>query len=156
MFALAFAIRWLSFWSVYMVLAGKWKPDEVVAGCIVSFFCAAFAHLLLPRNDPAFRFSMSWISNLLRALAKAFTDSIKVFGAALGPKDLTGKVSQVPYRFGNRSPLDMGRTAWVTETLCLTPNTVVLECDAERGLLLVHELVPSPEPVGGGDLEWPS
>ena len=154
--SVSFCLRVLGFWSVYMVLAGKWKPDELISGGAVALACAALAHYVVPRNDPHYRFKAAWIIHLSKSFFKALSDSVKVLGAALGPRDLVGRVQRVPFRFGERSPEDLGRTALVTETMCLTPNTVVLECDSEREILLVHELVPSSSPVGGGNTEWPS
>ena len=83
-----------------------------------------------------------------------------VVGAALARvllkrEKIEGAFRTIPFDVGGNDPESAARRALVMAGACLTPNTYVVAIDAEKGQLLMHQLVPSAEPPGGGDREWP-
>ena len=65
-----------------------------------------------------------------------------------------GEYRDITFHPGGDDPVSAARRALVVLGVSLSPNTFVVAVDRERGLLRIHQLVPSAQP-SGEDKEWP-
>jgi len=85
-----------------------------------------------------------WLLGAWRAIAKIPVDVVLVCFEALRqtvrPKRRRGVFRAVPFGAVAQTPQDTGRRSLAEAFGSLAPNTIVVGVDAERKLLLVHQL----------------
>ncbi len=154
---------WLAWWAVllglYMLFAAKLSWEEAIVGAGIAGLGATGAFVTLKAGEVHFRPRLRWLTILGRLPGNVLADC-GIVGAALWQKlvqrrPVEGVFRTVPFDAGGDDPESAARRALVTAGVSLSPNTYVLGIDRQRGLLLVHQLVPSGKPPGKGDKEWP-
>ncbi len=68
---------------------------------------------------------------------------------------IEGKLLPVPFDPGGKDPASAARRALVLALVSLTPNTVSIMIDGEKGRLLIHQLQDTGAEPGDGDEKWP-
>lgn len=154
---------WFVWWIVlvgyYLLLVGKATWGEARAGVVGAAIAATAATVTTQRGELRFQVRLRWAVHLLRLPWRVLADTGIVM-AALGRRlvlrrAVHGTFRAVPFDPGSDDPTSAARRALVTAGVSLAPNTYVIAIDRDAGLLLVHQLVRSPEPPGHGDREWP-
>ncbi|MGH7170000.1 MAG: Na+/H+ antiporter subunit E [Gemmataceae bacterium] len=150
---------WLAFLPLYLLLAASLDGQELVAGVVLSGVAALAVTATRRAGQLHFQPRWRWLYHFRRLPGKVLVDC-GVVGAALARallrrEQIEGTFRTIPFDLGGEDAESAARRALVTAGACLTPNTYVVAIDAERGQLLVHQLVPSARPPGGGDREWP-
>jgi multisubunit Na+/H+ antiporter MnhE subunit len=140
----------MSFW---VILDDSVALDELLAGTAAAAIGATVAELAGYQAGSRLRLRVEWLGPALRLPAALARDTGVVF-AALGRQLLRGQAPpsgfrEVPVRVGGDSDLDVSRRVLLVGGRSVAPNTLVLGIDAERGAMLVHELVMRPEPGEG-------
>ncbi len=154
---------WLSWWVVlvgyYFLLIGKasW-PETLAAG--VGAAIAATAVVVTQRSGALrFRVRVRWAVHFLQLPWRVLADTGIVLAALVRRlvlrRSVHGVFRAIPFAGGGDDPASAARRALVIAGASLAPNTYVIAIDRDAELLLVHQLVPSPEPPGRGDREWP-
>jgi multisubunit Na+/H+ antiporter MnhE subunit len=153
----------LSWWCVlfafYLLLVASLAWQELFAGAIAAAIAAVAAVVTRRIGKLRFFTEPRWLLRLAALAWKVVVDSGIVFTALwrrlVRRGTAEGTFRTVPFDTRGRDARSAARRALVTAALSLTPNTVVVAIDRRHGKLLVHQLVPTPEPPGGGDQEWP-
>src|SRR5215211_4614742 len=137
---------WLLWWLVlaglYLVLADSVKAPELVVGAVAAAIGATGA-VLVGRSGPPVRPRARWLGAAVRPLLGVLGDlrTLARVLVARGVLRRGGEGTLVEVRFTATSdePDDLARRA-VTQALgSLAPNTVVVDVDKARGVLLAHQ-----------------
>lgn len=163
MWLLKVACRWCAVWFVffgtYMLFAAKLSWQEAIAGSVIALFGAIAAIATIQAAELRYRPRLAWIWRL-SGLPISVVRDCYVVGQALwwrvtNRRSVTGALLALPFNPGGDDAESAARRAIVTAGVSISPNTFVVAIDRVHGVLLVHQLVKSPEPPGNGDREWP-
>ena len=149
---------WLVFLPLYLLLAGGLDWQELVAGVVLSGVAALAVTATRRAGRLHFQPRWRWFYHFRRLPGRVLTDCGIVAAAlarALRREKIEGSFRSIPFDPGGDDAESAARRALVMAGACLAPNTYVVAVDRQRGHLLVHQLVPSAEPPGRGDREWP-
>ena len=152
-----FVAGWLVFFAFYLLFAMQWQGDELAAGAIVSGLVVALLTLIRRRSDASFVVRWRWLWLLARRVpGQALADCAVLLGA-LWQGTNEGEFCAVPFDTDtdDQPGEAAARLALVIAGASVSPNSVVVAVDHTQRRLLVHQLVPTPRPPGGGDRRWP-
>jgi hypothetical protein len=151
-------LPWVAWWLVlfwlWLLLAGEWNRVELVAAALAAAAAATLgeaartlvhggARVSAPEPVAAARIPLALVVDfaiLVRALALSVVRRQVVRGSFR-----TREIDA-----GGDDPAGRGRRAWLEYAATVSPNAYVVGIDRERGLALVHDLIPrraSEEPL---------
>src|SRR4051794_4259332 len=145
----AFILWWAALAALWLVLADKTDAAEVVAAVAAGAVAAAASVLarheraVIPRPRPR------WILRLLVPLGRWPRDLwllVRGLGPALRGRPPSGELVEHSFDLAD-GPRGAARTILAAAGGSLAPNTVVTGFDEERGVIVVHRLLPA----GGAD-----
>jgi hypothetical protein len=153
------AVRWISLFALWLVLADSRKGSELLAGAAVAALGATVSgSITRPGRRPlagAWALTRLPPGRLLRPLLRVVPDTALVIGALwrrlVRREDPRGATREVPRASDPALRSAAGRFA--TEVWgSLAPNRYVIGVDEERQVVVFHELVHTEEPLepGGG------
>lgn len=150
---------WAALFGLYLLFVAKLTAAEALVGSVAAALAATGTMATARAADLHFRPRIRWLRLLLRLPWRVLADC-GIVGMALWRQivqrqNVDGAFRIVPFDSGGDDAVSTARRALVTAGVSLAPNTYVVAVDRQRGVLLVHQLVPSSEPPGGGDREWP-
>ena len=149
------AIAWVGWWlacvSVYLVLVDTVVLPELVTGAVIAAIGASGATLLRAQRRLVMRPRARWLISLWRPVASYPRDLVTVTRALLRRRPAPGRLYALPFESGADDPRSAARRVLGPSAGSFAPNTFVVGFDAERGLLLVHQLVPSADPAADAD-----
>ncbi len=136
----------MSFW---IIVDDSVQTDELLAGAGAAALAAGFAELVSDLARTRLRVRARWLWPALRLPADIVRDTGVVL-AALGRVLLTGEqpesvFREVPVRSGPATADGRSRRALIIGGTSLAPNTFALGIDAERQVMVVHQLVTEDE-----------
>jgi multisubunit Na+/H+ antiporter MnhE subunit len=141
---------WLTWWvllmSLWVAVDDSVAGDELLAGAGAAALAALAAALVSRQARLRYRVRAAWLLRAFALPGQVASDTIAVF-ALLGRTVLTksppphGAYREIPVRYGDDTPLGVTRRVLLTGARSLTPNAFVVDLDAERDVMLVHELV---------------
>jgi hypothetical protein len=144
---LAFVVAW---WLVllgwWVLLVGTNAGLELVAGACAAALGAALAEGVRRRRLLGFRFEGRWLAKTLRVpwhVARDFavvTWALALHLARVRPVRSAYRAFAFPA--GRVDPVSRGRRALVAAADAVSPNTIPVDIDCDRDLLLRHELDP--------------
>jgi multisubunit Na+/H+ antiporter MnhE subunit len=132
--------------GVWLLLAGSWHPQEVVAalivGALVAYLGVTVRQVTGHRGVGFLRFLPALLRMYARGVRDCWTVSLALLRRPLrlGPQ---GRLRRVPFEVGGSEADAASRRALATLSTSLQPNTYVIGFDRERDVALVHELVRS-------------
>jgi multisubunit Na+/H+ antiporter MnhE subunit len=141
----------------WLLFAGSLARAEVVTAVLVGAAAASGGALLRRQVGHQHRGARRWFRHLPRVVVRAVADSWVVtveLVRTLRGHPPRSQLRALPFEVGGDRAEDVGRRVLTTVGLTLQPNSVVLGFDAERGVVFVHELVPTegspvPEDLAG-------
>lgn len=146
------AARWATWW---VVLAGLWLLlddnvafPELMTGAVAAILGATAAELVHAQNIVRVRLDPRWLKHAWRPLVSLVPDTGRVmlalFRVLVLRRRPRGAFRAVRFRSGyEEGARDTARRALAKAAGSFTPNAYVVGVDAERDLLLVHQLEPS-------------
>jgi multisubunit Na+/H+ antiporter MnhE subunit len=142
----------------WLLFAGSLALAEVVTAVVVGGAAAAGGALLRHHVGHQHRGAARWARHLPRMLARAVLESWVVTVELV--RTLRGhaprsQLRALPFEVGADRADDVGRRVLTTIGLTMQPNSVVLGFDADRGVVFVHELVPTEGSPVPDDLARP-
>jgi hypothetical protein len=91
-----------------------------------------------------------WLTTIHRPLIKVPGDvarvSLLAFRQLVRPKQVNGVFRAVPFRCGPEHDIEIGRRGLAESLGSFAPNTIIVGVDAERELILAHQLDPTGGP----------
>ncbi len=150
---------WLPLLVLYLLLTGKPTWEEASAGLAAAAIATVGAVVAARAAALEFQPRLRWLVRLGRPFLQMLLDCCLVLGA-LWPrlvqgKNVEGVFSTIPFDPGGDDPQQAARRALITVGITLAPNTYVIGMDRQQGLILVHQLIPTRQPPGNGNREWP-
>ena len=134
---------WLGWWVLltvlWLALADSRRLEEVVAGALVGALGASAAVLVRAQRDVVLRPRPRWVLDALRPLGRWPRD-LWALARAL-PARPAGRIVEEPFEATGENPRAAARRALAIAGGSLAPNAIVVEIDAERAVLVRHELV---------------
>ena len=149
-------VNWIAWWALMM---GFWvaiddllRADELIVGAVAAALAAAAAvgvgHLAQLRAG----FKPAWlpavVGGVLALPGRVAQETFLVFAAlakTLARREPRGGgFREISVRYGDDSPAGVTRRTLLTGSKSLAPNAFVVDFDAERDVMLVHELVRRP------------
>lgn len=140
---------WLAWWgllmSLWIIVDDSVATDELLAGAGAAALAALLAELA-GHYLAALRMRVGWLGPALRLPLDVARDTWIVFGALArtlirreAPRSI---FREVPVAFGAQTPAGNLRRALLIGARSLAPNTFALGIDAERNVMVVHQLDP--------------
>ena len=147
---------WLAGAVAYIVLAGQFSPEELVAAVILGGFGAGWHFAMMHDGARRFRFerpALRAIASSLAGLAGAtLRVGLRLASALLRPVE--GRRVEQPFHGGTADdPRDRGRRAVVVLATSLAPDSYVVRMPVGAETITFHALTGSSP---GGDPRWPS
>jgi multisubunit Na+/H+ antiporter MnhE subunit len=140
---------WLAWWvvlmSLWVAVDDSLQFDELLAGAGAAALAALAAEVAGHQAAARLAIKPIWLVRAIRLPGRVAQDTVTVF-AALARTLVTrrppeGAFRELPLRYGDDSALGVTRRVLITGAESLAPNTFVLGIDAERDVMVVHELV---------------
>jgi multisubunit Na+/H+ antiporter MnhE subunit len=146
---------WLLWWVVLAAFSMVLADDAAVAELVVAAIAAsvgATAAVLVRRERPfLLRPRARWLLAAWRPLLALFTDLVPLTRALVLQGVLrrppTGRLVEVPLAAAGDTPEDVTYRAFTQVLGSLGPNTIVVDTDERRGVVLAHQLVPERDPA---------
>jgi hypothetical protein len=130
----------------WVLLVGTNAGLELVAGVCAALLGAGLAAAVRRRGLLRFGFEPRWLLRTLRVPWHVVRDlAVVVWALALHLsriRPVRSAYRAIPFPTGGSDPLSAGLRALVTAAQAISPNTVPVDIDRERGVLLRHELDP--------------
>lgn len=132
--------------ALWMALVDTREPPQVYAGLIVAAIATLGSELVRRQGIAGTRVRARWLLRLYRPLLSVPRDLAELTAAAPaalrpGARPASGRFRALPFEAGS-GPEGSGREALAELAGSFSPNTIVVGLDRDRGLLLVHQLVP--------------
>jgi multisubunit Na+/H+ antiporter MnhE subunit len=147
------AAAWLGWWivlmSLWVALDDSVAADELLAGAGAAAISALLAEMAFHQAALLLRFRLAWLLPALPLPWRVVADTVIVYRAlwrklAYG-EDPRGGFAEERVEPGADGPEGTVRRTLIIGIRSFTPNGFALGIDAERGVMVVHEL------VSGGD-----
>ena len=142
---------WLMWWALlaglYLLLADSVALPELAAGAVAAAIGASGAVLVQRQRQMALRPRARWLRGAWRPLAGMVGDLVPLTRVlvtrGLLRRSGSGVLVEVPFDATGDEPEEAAYRA-LTEALgSLAPNTIVVDVDRERGMLVAHQLRPT-------------
>ena len=146
-------ITWLTWWvllmSLWVAVDDSLASDELLAGAGAAALAALAAALVSRQARIRYRVRAAWLPRALGLPGQVVSETFAVFAAlartlARQAPPPRGGFREFPVRYGDDTPLGVTRRVLLTGARSLAPNAFVVDFDAERDVMLVHELVVRP------------
>jgi multisubunit Na+/H+ antiporter MnhE subunit len=134
---------WLGWWVVltvlWLALADSRRLEEVVAGALVGALGATASVVVRGHREVVLRPRPRWVLEALRPILRWPRDLVALSGALV--RRPTGRIVEEPFEATGEDPRAAARRALAVAGGSLAPNTIVVGIDADRGVIVRHELV---------------
>lgn len=155
------AVLWIAWWiglmAAWLVLTSTTDPLEMAAGALAAAIAATVAELVRLQDLQAIRVRPRWLPRAAVLPRLILVDTWTLFRALwchlLFRRPVKGAFLALPFDPGDEDdPYAAGRRALITAAITVTPNTYVVGIDADRNLILVHQLVLAPPTRAGEEI----
>jgi multisubunit Na+/H+ antiporter MnhE subunit len=143
---------WIALAALWLALDDTVALPELIAGAVAAILGTIAAEVVHGQNLVRVRVRLRWLRHAWRPVAQLFPDTVRVmavlFRQLVRRRPPRGEFRAVRFRAGYANGAhDTTRRALATAAGSFAPNSYVVGVDAERDLLLVHQL----DPAGGAD-----
>jgi hypothetical protein len=137
---------WLALVGWWVVVVGTNAGLELVAAACAALLATLLVLAIRRLGLLGFRFEPRWLAKTLRVPWKVVQELAVVFWALAlhlaGQRSLSSRYRAFEFPAGGHDATSAGRRALAVEADALSPNTLPVDVDTERGVVLRHELVP--------------
>ena len=144
--ALFVVLWWAALFGWWVVLTGTNSGLEEIAAACAALIGALLALALRRAGLLRYRFEARWVAKTLQVPWKIVREVGVVFWALAlhmaGQRRLSGRYRAFEFPAGGDDATSAGRRALAVEADALSPNTMPVDVDRERKLVLRHELDP--------------
>jgi multisubunit Na+/H+ antiporter MnhE subunit len=144
-FLLFWVVSWLVAAAVWMVLVDTTYLPELLTGVVAAAIAASGSEFVREQRIAQVRPSARWLLPVWRPILRVPVDIALLTGVVLRQlvrRDReVGGLRAIPFSAVGEDPGDQARRALAEGVGSFAPNTVVIGIDAERKLLIAHQLV---------------
>lgn len=140
----------------YLSQTWPWNRAEVIAAAMGAALVTALFYGMREAVDVRYSVRASWFGTLAFLLSSRTPKDCLLVLSSLTRKR-AGEACAIPFdkeAFGHET-LNAGHRAMVITGVSVGPNTVVIDVDPDDDRLIVHQLVHTDAPPGGGRRLWP-
>jgi multisubunit Na+/H+ antiporter MnhE subunit len=150
------AVRaWLIWWALlaalWLALVDTVVVPELVVGAIAAALAAPGAVIVRGQRQLLLRPRLAWVRCAGGPLRRTVTDLVPLARAlwrrGVRRRDERGAMTELPYAAVAVDPEAATHRVFTQALGSLAPNTLVVGVDADRRVLLVHQLVPTADPA---------
>jgi hypothetical protein len=142
------ATAWLLAWAftaaLYLLLIDNTALPELIVGVCAATLSATGFELAREQDIAHVATRLGWLRRLPRPLTRVPSDIAIVSWSALRqlvrPRRTRGRFRTVRFRCGDEEALETARGALAEAFGSFAPNTIVVGIDADRDLMLAHQL----------------
>jgi hypothetical protein len=142
----AWAVAFVALWWLWILLVGEWNHDEWIAATGAAIVAASIGELARARAGVNARVPARWLVRGWSAFLAVFSDFGIVMWALLRSarrrEIVRGTFRAHEIDAGGSDPEGVGIRTWRALLADYSPNAYVVEIDRERGLVLLHDLIP--------------
>jgi multisubunit Na+/H+ antiporter MnhE subunit len=144
-------ITWLTWWvlmmSLWVALDDSLRSDELLAGAGAAALAAVGAEMVGHQASTRYRIRAGWLRGAVGLPGQVASQTVLVFAVlartlARREPPPPGAFTETPVGYGDDTPLGVTRRVLLTGARSLAPNGFVVGIDADRGVMIRHELVP--------------
>lgn len=149
--ALAWGGWWLLLLGLWLALSNSATAADLGAGAVAAALAATASVLVRGHRRAVPRPRRVWLARLRRPLASVVPDCGRLATALLRAPG--GELVEVPFAPASSDdpPRAAARRVLAGAAGSLAPNTIVVEIDEERGVLVAHRLVSAGGPRRAAD-----
>lgn len=144
-------VAWVAWWVplfwLWLLLAGEWNREELVAAAIAAAIAATIAEFARVRTGFAARIPLRDLADLPQALGMVFVDFAIVarvlFVSVARRRMARGEFVVREIEGGSTIARAAGPRAWKVLVASYSPNAYVIDLDPESRRILFHDLVPN-------------
>jgi hypothetical protein len=134
---------WLAWWvllsALFVVLSDSRRLEVLVLAVLVGAIGATAATLVRGHRDVVLRPEPRWVLDSLRGFLGWPRDLVRLARALVVRPE--GRIVEERFEATGEDPHDAARRALAVAGGTLSPNSIVVGIDAERGVLVRHELM---------------
>jgi multisubunit Na+/H+ antiporter MnhE subunit len=143
-------VAWIAWWAalcgLWLLLAGEWNRQELIAAASASAIAATLAELARARAGVSARVPRRFIVRAWSVPLVVVVD-FGLLAAALARSAVRRRVVRGTFRahrldVAGDDAAATGVRAWIAVAATYSPNAYVLDIDDEDGTVLLHDLVP--------------
>lgn len=134
----SWALRWVTLLGLWLILAGTANGPELATGMIAAVIGTVLWAVTLPPLGPRQPVVRLWRLPA-QALADAWTVT-RMVARRLAGRPVDSGLRLVPFDPGEDAVTGAARRAVAVAAMSVTANSYVIDIDAERGALLLHQL----------------
>ena len=143
------AAWWVGGMLLWLLLTTSFDLSEAAVGVAAAGIAATAVAVVSSRRPIGFRPRLRWSYRALRIPVRVALDTWSVTEAlwlhATGRRAIRGRWSAVPFAHGGADdPVAAARRALIALEVTIVPNSFLVGVDAERDVLLIHQLVRDP------------
>ena len=156
--SLLFAVAAMS--ALWIVFVAGFHPQEMLVGAACVAAAVGLLSAMWRAQTDHVAFHARDVAQVWRVPGQGAGDALlilRVLGRDLLGKEAAGSIDEV-HSFDTAPPCGetLGRELLAVAYVTASPNSIVLGIDQKKGLLLMHQLAPSPTPelarkLGAGD-----
>jgi multisubunit Na+/H+ antiporter MnhE subunit len=147
------AVAFMALFGLYLGLAGALAWAEIVAAALSSAIAVALSLWLHRAAERRFRLHPDWIVLSIRIARHVLGDCLIVTRALIAAlarrRHITGVFRELRWETHEDPREAASLRAFVTIGISLAPNSYVVDVRADEQRLIIHHLVPPPEPNPG-------
>ena len=139
----AFIALWLGCAAIEALLVGKIDPQETPVGTVIGLVAAVATVSALAVAGDRYALSLKALGGLPQVAASVVRDTFLVAGAvvrALRGDPPQDAIEEVPFEPGGDDARSAAGRALAVASTSAAPNSIVVDVDVQRGVLLVHRL----------------
>ncbi len=150
-------VCWFCLFVFYSWLISKVQLQQIIAAALVGLVVAIGMTALSRSAGLGLKIRLRWLGLLAWRLPAKVLHDLRLlaaaFGRALAGRKAAGRFKQIPFDLGGEGPASAARRALVTVGVSVPPNTIAVGTDANKRVLMAHQLVFETEVPQ--DKEWP-
>ena len=144
-----FLVSWVVFFLLWLLFVDQASLSELLAGSAAATL-ASIALQVTVRVEPLrFQPRLAWLAQVWRlpsVIIEDFRVLLRVLADRLMSKPVPGTFQLTGFSSSGHDSCEGARRALAVLFLSVSPNSVVVGIDQDRGVLLLHQLMPAPVP----------
>lgn len=147
----AWAIWWVLCAALWLALVDRTPLSEIVLGAVAATIGATAAVLVRQQRERLLRPRARWLATAWRPVLSLFGDlwpltRALVLRGVLRRGDDPGGLVELPFDAVGDDPTQTAYRVLTSALGSLGPNTIVVDVDPDRRVLVAHQLVPTDDP----------
>ncbi|HEX3465941.1 MAG TPA: hypothetical protein VHS78_17975 [Candidatus Elarobacter sp.] len=141
--AVAAGVLWVAFAAIEALLVGKIDPQETPVGIAIAALAAIVTVASLAAADAWYAVPLGAFAQLPVIAWSVVRDTVIVTGAllrALSGRPPEDRLQRIAFDPGGDDAVSAARRALAVAGTSAAPNSIVVDADAEHGVLIVHRL----------------